>query len=41
MHEGCPLMAFVRTSRHGNSRVFAFRHLIAVAMAGIRAEGEV
>jgi hypothetical protein len=41
MHKGGPLMAFVRASRHCNSRVFAFRHLLAVAVAGIRAEGEV
>jgi hypothetical protein len=34
-------MAFVRASRRCNSKVFAFRHLLAVAAAGIRTGGEV
>lgn len=41
MHKSGPLMAFVQASRHCNSRVFAFRYPLAVAVAGIRAEGEV
>lgn len=41
MHEGGPAMAFVRASRRCNSKVFAFRHLLAVAAAGIRTGGEV
>ena len=41
MHKGGPLMAFVRAFRRCNSRVFAVRHLLAVAVAGITARGAV
>ena len=41
MHNGGPATAFVRASHRCNSRVFAFRHPLALAVAGIRAGGAV